>query len=147
MRRLRDTLEGKNREGEDLRSKLNALNVKVQELSFKTGNQGELERRISDSDNRLNVVSQELERLNRQLQSKTAENSELINKIRLSEGDTGRISLEIKELSRRLVVITDEKDVLLRENQDFRGRLGTAGLHERQSHEYQNKVAMLSQEV
>jgi hypothetical protein len=49
--------------------------VKIQELSFKTGNQSELERRISESDSRLNSVGQQLEALNRQLQAKTAENN------------------------------------------------------------------------
>ena len=58
IRRLRETLEGKNREGDDLRGKLNGLNTRIQELSFKTGNQADLERRIVESDGRLNSVSQ-----------------------------------------------------------------------------------------
>ena len=147
LRRLRETLDGKNRETEDLKGKLNGLNIRIQELTFKTGNQVDLERRIGESDHRLNSVSQQLENLNRQLQQKTAENNELIGKIRHSDSDTNRISLEIKELSRRLTIITEEKEVLIRENQDFQRRLGNASIQERQVVEYQNKIVMLSQEV
>ena len=60
LRRLKETLDGKNRETEDLRSKLNGVNVRIQELTFKTGNQADLERRIGESDHRLNSVSQQL---------------------------------------------------------------------------------------
>jgi CII-binding regulator of phage lambda lysogenization HflD len=70
--------------------------VKIQELSFKTGNQSELERRITESDSRLNSVGQQLEALNRQLQAKTAENNELINKLRNTDSDTNRITVEIR---------------------------------------------------
>lgn len=147
IRRLRETVDGKHREGEDLKSKLNALNARIQELSFKTGNQAELERRISDSDNRLNSVGQELERLNRQLQAKNAENIEIINKLRNSESETNRFTIEIKEITRRLTIVTEEKDALFRENQDFQRRLGNASVQEKQVVEYQNKIVMLSQEV
>lgn len=59
-------------------------------------------------------MSQELERLNRALQSKNAENNELVGRLRNSDTDTNRIGLEVKELSRRLTIVTEEKEVLLR---------------------------------
>lgn len=71
IRRLRDNLEGRGRENEDLRGKINSLTGKLQELSIRSENKQELERRINDYEAKIVTFTQEVERLNRVLRDKS----------------------------------------------------------------------------
>ena len=72
IRRLRENLEGRGRENEDLRGKINNLTGKLQELSIRSENKQELERKVNDYETKIVTFTQEVERLNRVLRDKTS---------------------------------------------------------------------------
>jgi predicted nucleic acid-binding Zn-ribbon protein len=82
IRRLREAVESRGRENEDLKSKLNNLTYKLQELTVKSENKSELEAKVRDYEGKIVQATRELERLNRVLGDKTNEANDLGNSAR-----------------------------------------------------------------
>lgn len=66
MRRLKEALNSRNREGEEMQSRINQMSQKIQELSI-------VERKNQDYENKVVMATQEIERLNRILRERNAE--------------------------------------------------------------------------
>jgi len=93
IRRLRDNLEGRGRENEDLRNKINNLTGKLQELSIRSENKLDLERKVADYEAKIVTFTQEIERLNRVLRDKTNESNELVTRLRSFESESSRYTV------------------------------------------------------
>lgn len=77
IRRLREMMEAKTRELDEWRSKASSLEIRINELIPKTGQNIQMESRIAELENKLALFSQEIERLNLQLKDRNNEILEL----------------------------------------------------------------------
>lgn len=147
IRRLRESLESRARENEDLKGKIGSLTLKIQELTARSENKTELEAKVRDYEGKIVQVTRELERLNRVLADKSNEANELAARLRAAESDSGRFTVEIREVSRRLTSSSEEVERLARDKQGLERRLQELGAQNSKIAEYEARIAQAEQEI
>ena len=142
--------------------RITILNRENEEFKVMAQEKGEISRRIGEYDRKLTILNEEIERLNGILRKKVDDNSNLENKNRslVSEIDglrrqNGEYEYKITQISQewqskfvtlegRLKQFTNENDELRKrmqdQNENWRQERGKLG-------EYENKIALLSQEI
>ena len=121
-------------ENEELRRRLNEL--------------AEVNRKVAEYENKIALLSQEIERLNGNLRNKVDENGQLNSKAQA-------LTQEIDVLKRRNneyeITITQQWETkwtrITQENEELRRRLNELGEVNRKVAEYENRIALLSQEL
>ena len=100
----------------------------------------EANRKISEYENRIALLSQEIERLNMNLRNKVDENKTLSQEVEGSRRRGGEYEVTIQEWQTKYTRITQD-------NEELRRRLTDLGEVNRKVSEYENRMMMLSQEL
>ena len=157
MRKLRDLLDARTRENEDLKGRYGKLEITIGEMK---GSQS----KIPEYENRLALMSSEIERLNAILKKKSDEIEDwkgrytkieiTMNqgqgkdaKIRELEGILNNMQREIERLTAILREKANDADKEKTKRSKLEADLGNARVVEMRLKEYENKLALLTSEI
>ena len=155
LERLNTVLREKSNENAELRETLARMEYEQRKIELVNREKEDLRRSINASnetiaryENKIALLSQEIERLNENLRLKVNENSN-------SEIKTRNLLQEIEALKRRNneyeITITQQWETkwtrVTQENEELRRRLSELAEVNRKVAEYENKIALLSQEI
>ena len=116
MRRLREGLENKNRESGLFQSQIQELSQKLRQLSV-------FEQKASDYEGKIQMASQEIERLNRVLRDKNSELSESQSCLNEMEANFQRINGEVIQLRKKYEIEFTQREEYERKNQELSRRV------------------------
>ena len=135
-------------ENDDLRNQIHRLSQENEELRRRLNDLGDVNRKVSDYENKITLLSQEIERLNGNLRLKLDENGNLEREYRAAQQE---LEMMRRKNSEYEVTITREWETkysrITQENSELRSRIGDLGEVNRKVAEYENKIALLSQEL
>lgn len=147
LRRLKEALEGKTRESEDWRQKVSRYELQLQEMNSKLGHAQVLEKRVGEYEMRMSSLTQSLEQLERQLKDKTSDLLTLSTQYREFQAEYARRDGELRNYAQRNTTYEQELDKRNRAFAELQARFNQLAEQNTRLTEYEDKVALLSQEV